>query len=56
MVPVRQLLTSTKLTCRQEIAAKEEGKAQGSEDGATVTVEVAGETLPKLSKQEELQV
>ncbi len=56
MAPVRQLLTSTKLACQQELAANREGKDQRLEARPEVIVEVAREILPKLSEQEELQV
>ena len=56
VAPVRQLLTSTKMVCRQEMEAAREEKGQRAKDGPEVCVEVAGETLPKLSEKEELQV
>ena len=57
VAPVRQLLTSTKMVCRQEMeVALREEKCQRAKDGPELCVEVAGETLPKLSEKEELQV
>ncbi|XP_064396448.1 glomulin-like isoform X2 [Halichondria panicea] len=56
VAPVRQLLTSTKMVCRQEMEAAREEKGQRAKDGPEVCVEVAGETLPKLSEKEELQM
>lgn len=44
------------MVCRQEMEAAREEKGERVKDRPEMSVEVAGETLPKLSQKEELQV
>ena len=56
IAPLRQVLTSTKMYCRQELETKREVEGQATREGPEVTVEVSGEKLLKLSDKEEVQV